>query len=428
VEKDGTGVLSHKLLNDKRNCSHCGLCLVVCPTYRELLTETASPRGRLALINQAASGGLHISSNLMEQMYQCFGCMACDEICPAGAEPSGLVLELRNVREKTNPAVWKKLLFNGLVRKPDIMELASSPFRIYERIGLRRLVGLARKVNLLPDRISDWEAMLPNIPNRPLRQILPGAAEAKGESHYRVGFFLGCMQSLFFGRGSAATVRVLTRNGCTVLTPKDIQCCGMPSVSYGRQDLAKEQARHNISVFEHANVETILTDCATCGSMLKSYADLLEDDQIWSERAATFSRNVYDISEFLMKIPLVKPQHRIERRVTYHDPCHLRRGQGVWKEPRSLLGLVDGVDLIELVEADWCCGSGGSQLIGHYSLSRKVMQRKIDQLKNSGAEVIASGCPACQMQLNAGIKRRGLQVKVIHPVELLDWAYHGMRY
>jgi glycolate oxidase iron-sulfur subunit len=199
----------------------------------------------------------------------------------------------------------------------------------------------------------------------------------------------------------------------------------MPALGYGRLDLVQEQARYNIALFEQANVETIVTDCATCGSTLKEYGKFLADDPAWAERSAAFSARVRDISEFLMSIPLEKPQGRLEARVTYHDPCHLRRGQGVWKQPRELLQMIDGIEFVELPEADWCCGSAGSQLITHYETSLKVLQRKTDNLASTQSDFVASGCPGCQMQLNAGVQRAGLEVKVVHPVELLDGAYRS---
>lgn len=228
-----------------------------------------------------------------------------------------------------------------------------------------------------------------------------------------------------FADESAATVRVLARNGCTVITPKDVVCCGMPAMGYGRQELVQAMARHNIAIFEKANVQIIVTDCATCGSTLKEYGKLLADDGAWAERAAAFSKKVRDISEFLMEIPLEKPQGRVEARVTYHDPCHLRRGQKVWKQPRELMKMIDGLEFVELPEADWCCGSAGSQLITHYETSLKVMGRKMDNVQSTGAQFVASGCPGCQMQLNVGVRRRGLKVQVVHPVVLLDRAYRG---
>jgi glycolate oxidase iron-sulfur subunit len=199
----------------------------------------------------------------------------------------------------------------------------------------------------------------------------------------------------------------------------------MPARGYGRLDLVRAQAKHNIAVFEQAQVEIIITDCATCGSTLKDYKELLKNDEEWASRADRFSLCVRDISEFLAGIPLEKPKGKIESRVTYHDPCHLRRGQKIWQQPRALLSMINGIDYVELPEADWCCGSAGSQLITHYETSTKVMERKADNLINTKAEIIASGCPGCQMQLNTAIQRRNLDIRVVHPITLIDEAYEA---
>jgi glycolate oxidase iron-sulfur subunit len=405
------------------NCVRCGLCLVVCPTYREYLCETASPRGRVALARKGLEGELDLSPNLFEQMYACFDCLACNEICPVGIHPADLALAMRNLQEQQRPARWKRMLFGGLIPQPGRLEAATWPLRLYEKSGLRRLVYALGLRRLLPTRLRDMEAMLPRLPQRPLRQVLPETTPAIGESKYRVGFFLGCAQSLMFAEESAASVRVLARNGCTVVTPKEAVCCGMPALAFGRVEEVQQQARHNIALYEKAGAEVVATDCATCGSTLKDYGKLLADDPAWAGRAEAFSTRVRDVSEFLMSIPLEKPRGRIEARVTYHDPCHLRRGQGIWKQPRELLKMIDGVEFIELPEADWCCGSAGSQLITHYPTSLKVLQRKAENLTATHADYVASGCPACQMQLTLGARRAGLDVQVVHPVTLLDKAY-----
>ncbi|MGC8780527.1 MAG: (Fe-S)-binding protein [Anaerolineae bacterium] len=461
------------------NCIRCGLCLAVCPTYREYLTETASPRGRVALARKGLEGELALSSNLFEQMYACFDCLACNEICPVGIRPADLALALRETQEALQPARWKRPLFRGLIPHPGRLELATLPLRLYERLGLRRLIYALGLRRFLPGRLADLEAMLPRLPQRPLRHHLPAivypadsspcveahlppapfslrfagkeggrgkkssplpvgegpgvrsvvpvgegpGARSQGPKGRRVGFFLGCAQNTLFAEESAATVRVLARNGCTVITPRETKCCGMPARGYGDGEAARGQARFNIALFERVDVDVIVTDCATCGSTLREYAALLADDPAWAGRAAAFSRKVRDVSEFLMSLPPEKPAGRIEARVTYHDPCHLRRGQGVWREPRALLQLIDGLEFVELPEADWCCGSAGSQLITHYETSLRVLDRKMTNLAATGAQIIASGCPGCQMQLITGARRRGLKIEVTHPIVLLDRAY-----
>jgi glycolate oxidase iron-sulfur subunit len=407
------------------NCIRCGVCLAVCPTYREDLSEITSQRGRVALARKGLQGDLLLSSNLFEQMYACFDCLACNAICPVGIRPADLALDMRTLQEHIQPKTWKKALFGEIFPKPERLEIGTWPLRLYENLGIRRLVYALGLGRLLPGRVRDLEAMLPRLPQRPLRQVLPEISPAKKESLHRVGFFLGCLQSLMFAEESAAAVRVLTRNGCTVVTPKATVCCGMPALGFGKIEQVQKQARHNISLFDKAEVEFIITDCATCGSTLKEYGKILAGDPLWAARAAAFSKKVRDISEFLMSIPMEKPVGRLEARVTYHDPCHLRRGQGVWKQPRLLLQMIDGLEFIELPEADWCCGLAGTQIITHYESSLKTLKRKTDQIASTQAAYVVSGCPACQMQLKAGLMRAGLDVRVDHPIALLDMAYRN---
>ena len=170
------------------------------------------------------------------------------------------------------------------------MEAATWPLRLYQNLGIRRLVYAFKLTHILPRQLRDMEAMLPRMPQRPLRQVLPELTPAHGQTKYRVGFFLGCAQSLLFAEESAATVRVLSRNGCAVITPTEVECCGMPAHGYGRLDLVRAQAKHNIRSFEEDEVDVIVTDCATCGSTLKEYGAYLKDDPEWADRADHFSQ------------------------------------------------------------------------------------------------------------------------------------------
>jgi len=423
-------------------CIRCGLCLAVCPTYRAHLKETESPRGRVMLARKALEGELELTSNFNDQMQKCMACLACNAICPVGIKPADLALNMRYVAEQVESSAWKERLFGGVLPHPRRLEWGTLPLRLYQNLGLRWLANRLRITRLLPAQLRDLERQLPQLPRRPLRGSLPevtppwsGAASAPHSAAQqtggaakpqRVGFFLGCAQNLLFAQESAASVRVLARNGCEIVVPRDVQCCGMPAIGYGRQDEMRAMARHNIAVFERWEVDVIVTDCATCGSTLKEYGHYLARDPDWAERAAAFSHKARDISEFLAQIPLQKPRGRVEGRVTYHDPCHLVRGQGVAAQPRKLLQLIDGLELVEMEEADWCCGSAGSQLITHYEDSLAILERKIDNVEATRADYVASGCPGCQMQLSVGLKRRGLasRMQVVHPVLLLDRAYH----
>ncbi len=224
--------------------------------------------------------------------------------------------------------------------------------------------------------------------------------------------------------GCKATVQVLSENGCDIVIPKNVKCCGMPMLGYGFKDEARRMARHNIDLLLRLNVDAIITDCATCGSSLKEYPHWLAKDPDYAGRAEEFAAKVRDISEFLVEIGIRPPGGKVNARVTYHDPCHLCRAQGVRQQPREMLRAA-GVELVEMEGADTCCGSAGTQLITHYHTSVGILERKMNNVAATEAEIIASGCPGCQMQLGLGVKRRGLKMKVVHPSQLLAQAYEN---
>ncbi|NLE76400.1 MAG: (Fe-S)-binding protein [Chloroflexi bacterium] len=304
-------------------CIRCGLCLAVCPTYKLSLKETDSPRARVALTRKLMEGELPLGEGYQKQMYKCLACLACDSICPVGIRPAHLSLAGRALANEALPQPWfKRPLFRGLFPHPGRLELASWPLRVYERLGLRRVAQRLGLTKALPSQVRDMERMLPHQPERPLRKTLPEVTPSRNGQQRRVGFFLGCVQSLMFAEESAATVRVLAENGCEVVTPRDVKCCGMPSIGYGDREGARALARHNIDLFERLGVDVIVTDCATCGSTLKEYPELLAEDEAYAQRAEQFAAQVQDVSEFLATLPLRKPRRPLEGvRVTYTTPA-----------------------------------------------------------------------------------------------------------
>jgi len=408
-----------------RACIRCGLCSAVCPIYQRSLLETDAPRGRIALVRAVLEGRLKPGRRFKKVVYECLYCQACTEICPAGVRTDLLMMAARAYllqREGENP--FRRFLFRWLLPRPERVEAATVPLRWYEHLGLRRLVERWHLDRLLPRRLREMVWLLPPIPRRPQRRLLPEVTPAQGERRHRVGYFLGCAQDVMFASASQATVRVLARNGCEVYAPR-VTCCGMPHLGYGEVEMARELARQNIAAFERAGVEAVVTDCASCGATLQEYAELLSGDPEWKERAQSFARKVYDISVYLLKIGIEPPQGRLDVQVTYHDPCHLARAQKVVQEPRQLLKMIPGLELVEMAEANWCCGNAGSHAITDPQSSGEILDRKMGHVAETGAQVVASGCPGCQIQLWRGVRRAGLPMRVVHPIELLEQAYRN---
>jgi glycolate oxidase iron-sulfur subunit len=375
-------------------------------------------------VAKAIEGELNLTRNFKDHMYRCLACLACNDICPVGIKPADLCLDARYAIHQATPTPpLKPILFRGIFPRTGLLELITKPVALYDRSGVRKAANAVGATKILPSQLRDMERMLPHkLPLRGIRHQLPDVMLARGERRAHVAYFLGCVQGVMMAEGSKATVEVLAENGCDVVIPSNVKCCGMPMVGYGFKDEARAMARHNIDLLLGLNVDAIVTDCATCGSSLKEYSHWLANEPEYAGRAREFAAKVRDISEFLAEIGIRPPEGKVDARVTYHDPCHLCRAQGVREQPREMLRAA-GVELVEMEGADTCCGSAGTQLITHYHTSVGVLEVKMDYLAETEAEMVASGCPGCQMQLSLGVKRRGLKAQVVHPSQLLAQAY-----
>lgn len=413
-------------------CIRCGLCLSVCPTYQVEHLEVQSPRGRVALIRAVDEARLPLASpSFKEHLYNCLDCRACQTICPSGVKVGELVLGARAEIDHREPQPWlerllKRVVLGWILMRPERVEWAAAPLRAYQRLGLQKLVRQSGLLSRLPGRLgvlAFMEELLPQLPSRPLRSELAEVTAPRDERRYRVGFFLGCVMNVVYADASRATVSVLTENHCEVVTPKTQRCCGAPHAAEGDASSLRELARYNVDLFEQWELDYVVADCAACAAQTKEYAHLLRDDPAYRDRAAAFSRKVRDITELLAEIPLKAPQGGLPVRVTYHEACHLCHAQGVKKQPRQVINQIPGIEFVEMKESDWCCGSAGVYNLTHPERAAEILDRKLTNVAATGAEVVLAGNPGCLLQLEAGVKRRGIKAKVLHPVQLLAEAY-----
>ena len=241
-----------------------------------------------------------------------------------------------------------------------------------------------------------------------------------------VGLLTGCIQQIAFGAQNRSTARVLAKNGCEVLAPREQSCCGALHAHAGEHETALELARRTIEVFEAAGVEHVIVNTSGCGAHMKSYGTLLVDDPVWRDRARRFAATVKDISEFLAERPLRGPLGEVRRTVTYHDPCHVVHGQKIRNEPRALLAQIPGLRVVELKEADWCCGSAGTYNLTQPEMARRLQERKIANIRAAGAEAVVTANPGCIIQIAQGLRAQGASIEVLHIVEVLDRAYSSL--
>jgi glycolate oxidase iron-sulfur subunit len=401
-------------------CVHCGLCLNQCPTYRTLHLEPESPRGRIHLVRAAADGRIGLTERFKDHLYLCLLCRACETACPSGVKYGRIAETARETLGPPGSNLARRVLnfaFTQLLPYPRRLRWLAAFLRLYQRMGLGRLIRF-----LLPEKIRDMESMLPAIPNR-FFEAHSGILPAIGQRRARVAMLNGCVMPLLFGEVNAATVRVLQRNGCEVVFPKDQICCGALNIHNGETVAAKIMARRNIDVFLESGADAVVVNAAGCGAAMKEYDYLLRDDPIYAEKAQRFSARVKDAGEFLAGLGLVGELAPLELTVTYQDPCHLAHGQRVRHQPRILLQAIPGLQLKEMEGSDRCCGSAGIYNITHPEMSQHLLKEKMQSVAATRAEAVVAPNPGCMLQLRYGARQYGCDVKVYHLMDLLDLAY-----
>jgi glycolate oxidase iron-sulfur subunit len=425
----GASLALHGLSVDGVNrCVHCGLCLAYCPTFAVLGTEMDSPRGRIVLIKSLAEGRITLTASAARHLDLCLGCRACETVCPSGVPYGQLIEAARAEIERRRPGgpgrrLFRWLNFSVLLPHPRRLALAAAGLRCYQASGLQRLVRASGLLRLLPGPLRAWEPLLPPLPPAADRAPLPERVLADPPRRATVGLLAGCIQQVAFGPQNRATARVLARNGAEVLVPRGQACCGALHAHAGEHAQALALARRTIEGFERAGVEHVIVNTSGCGAHMKAYGTLLAGDPAWRERAARFAARVLDIAEFLARAPLRGPLGEVRRLVTYHDPCHVAHGQKIRDEPRALLAQVPGLRLVELGEADWCCGSAGTYNLTEPEMAGRLLERKVRHIQATGAEAVVTANPGCIIQIAQGLRARGSRIPVLHLVDVLDEAY-----
>ena len=413
-------------------CTHCGLCLPTCPTYRELGLETDSPRGRLYLMGAAFrdNSPIPLNDDWAQYMYRCLDCRACETACPSGVRFGEIMEEARaiyelNTERPIEQKFWRRFAFKEILPHRKRLDSIFGLLWLYQRLGVRWLVQKSGILKLM-GRLGEMESLMPKIPAPFIKSGLQEFTPSKGKAKYRVGFISGCIMNQVFAETNLATIRVLTENGCDVITPSQQTCCGALHVHNGVRDVGLDLARQNIDVFDTDDLDAIIINAAGCGATLKEYEALMEHDPAYAEEAKKFSAKMKDISEFLAEIEMTPPEGEIKRRVTYDEPCHLVHGQKIQFQPRKVLQSIPGLTLIELHESEWCCGSAGIYNISQPEMSAQILERKMKHIAETNAEIVATGNPGCVLQIQLGVQKHRLSMKVMHPIELLDCSYRGI--
>jgi len=387
------------------DCVHCGFCLPTCPTYALWGEEMDSPRGRIVLMKGEPTDAK------VTHLDNCLGCMACVTACPSGVRYDQLITRTRAGPEYDEHA------------SPRDRALRAGAFALFTHPGrlrpLAALTGVAQRLGV-PQRLGTVGRLAPRVsPRGAVRRLAP-VTPARGASRGRAGLIQGCVQRAFFGDVNAATVRVLAREGWEVHAPARPRCCGALQYHEGDQPGASERAKETIAALEDCDV--VVVNAAGCGSAVKEYDHLLAGEPAWAQRAAAFVAKVRDATELLAADEPRTPRRAIERRVAYHDACHLAHAQGIRDAPRRLLRSIPGLELVEPAEWELCCGSAGIYNLRRPKAAADLGRRKAANLQATGAELIAAANPGCTLQIQAYLER---PLPIVHPVQLIDQATNG---
>lgn len=428
LPSDGPNI-DYELILD---CVHCGLCTASCPTYVETGNEADSPRGRIYLMRQVIDGKLDLDDTVKGHLDLCLNCRACETACPSGVQYGKLIEPFREHMEHAEPgrsmatlAGWQRWMLNRIFPSRLRTRLALAPARVAQWTGLDWLARKSGVMNLMPKSLRTMHGMLPRLKRHygSLPEVLP----AIGPRRARVGLFLGCVADGLFPQTNFATAKVLQANGCEVWIPKAQQCCGALHYHTAQDAEARRLVAANCEAFgangpRWDDLDAIVTNAAGCGAMLKEYAHITHG-RGGHEAAAAFNRKVKDVSEFLYELGLVKPTHPLRVKATYHDACHLRHAQQVQKQPRALLEMIPGLELVPLPETELCCGAAGSYNLTQPDMAERLGERKAANIRATGAKALFTGNVGCLMQIVRHL--RAADVWCAHPVDALWASYSG---
>ncbi|WP_026960747.1 (Fe-S)-binding protein [Alicyclobacillus herbarius] len=413
-------------------CVHCGFCLEVCPTYQETSDENLSPRGRVYLIKQAAEGTLTLADGLQDPVFTCLDCRACESVCPSGVEVGALIEKARGQFHQAADHTGEsnrleRLFLRGVFAHPRRLRALRRLLRVYQKSGLQPMARRLRILHILPAHVREMEAVLPPVSKRPALLDLPEVVEptdTQPDTTYKAtaALFTGCVMDVFFSDINQATARVLNRNRMRVRVPKSQVCCGALHVHAGDRDQARLLARQNIESFLASDADYIVVNAAGCGAALKEYPELFREDPEMLAKAERFAARVRDVTEVLVEAGFTAPRARLERTITYHDACHLCHAQGIRRQPREVLTSIPGLNMVPLPDSERCCGSAGIYNLTHPEMANQLLERKMDDIPED-VDAVVMGNPGCMLQIRLGVYRRGVNLDVLHTVQLLDEAY-----
>lgn len=412
------------LAQETRRCNRCGFCQTACPVFRATGHESGVARGRIDLLKAMLENRLEWSEDLEQTIFNCLLCGSCTTHCFPAIPTADLMVEARRrYMCRVGRKRLHRLLFDQILPHPRRLQAIARAASAGTRAGLSDLASALGLLRIFGQDFPKSHRIALPLPERTFRDLRPpGLFPGHAENGPHIAFFVGCGMDLLLPHAAEATFSLLQRKASQI-SVLDNGCCGLPAWTYGDFEAARKLAVKNLDRLLAVRPDLVVTDCSSCASFLKRYPSLFEEEPLLRKRAESTARLVRDFVEWSEPLRASSPRaspHPVI--VTYHDPCHASRGQGLIAKPREILSSLPGLVFRETPEADTCCGGGGSYTFSHFEIARKVLDRKLDHLERTQAGILVTSCPSCILQFRYGIRTRGLSVHVCHLSEMLARA------
>ncbi len=414
--------LLHELDDQMVACMKCGMCQAVCPVFSETMKEGDVARGKIALLENLSHEMIADAEGVQDKLNKCLLCGSCAANCPSGVKVLDIFFKARViVNTYMGLSATKKAIFQGLLTKPalfnSVLDVASKFQGVFTKTANEVIGSSCSRINA---PVIGERHFMP-LAKKPLRKLEPALNTRPGKGGYRVAFFPGCVIDKIYPQVGQAVLKALRHHELGIYMPAGQACCGIPALASGDKESFDKLVKCNLEIFEKENFDYLLTACATCTATIHELWPMMSGDKTESmqERIAALAAKTMDVNQFMVDVlKVAAPVQGHGTKVTYHDPCHLKKSMKVFEQPRALLKSNPKVEFVEMAEADRCCGCGGSFNLQHYGLSKDIGKIKRDNVVASGAQVVATGCPACMMQISDMLSQHGDKIAVKHVMEI----------
>jgi len=397
-------------------CNKCGLCIPACPVYQQVLMEAASPRGKVQLVRSFLEGDVELSKRFKEIILTCLLCENCVVNCPSGVRHDHVFTDLRTLLIQKHGLNWKKKLIYWMLTNERLLHSSTVLAKLGRNWLLETFAKSMRVGNIPVEK-------LPKVNPKPFRDRFDGTILPEGKPEGRGYYFTGCFTNYFAEDVGQAVVNILKKLHLQIEMPSRQDCCGIAPILSGEADIPLDNVEKNIAAMAREDIDVVVVDCATCGAAFKKeYIALLKRKGMDTSRAEILSKKTVDVLEYVAEkirlLPFRNEGSGEKIRVTYHDPCHLVRAQGISEVPRKILKALPGVEFVELKEANICCGGGGSFQFEFPQISKGITENKLKNIRETGASVVVTGCPGCRVTIGGNMNDND-HIEVLHPLQLV---------